>query len=71
MQRTDLIPKYVCACCILHNICLIRNDQIDIPIIVNTNEPTQHGIGNVSEILREEGINKRNAIVYYLQNNQL
>lgn len=23
MTRTDMIPKYVIACCILHNICLI------------------------------------------------
>lgn len=71
MRRTDLIPKYVCACCILHNICLIRNDHIDIPIIVDINERTQHGIENISEMLREEGTEKRNAIVYHLQNYQL
>jgi len=35
MQRTDLISKYIIACCILHNICLLKNDMIDIPIIVN------------------------------------
>lgn len=34
-RRIDLIPKYIIACCILHNICLIKNYLIDIPIIVN------------------------------------
>lgn len=68
MKRTDLIPKYICACCILHNICLIRNDHIDVPIIVQPNEPVQNAIQNVPEALREEGIEKRNAILYHLQN---
>lgn len=73
MRRTDLIPKYVCACCILHNICIIRNDYIDIPIIVDINECTQHGTENISEMLRQEGIEKRKAIVSsnHLQNYQL
>ena len=35
MTRTDLIPYYVDCCCILNNICLIREDNfeflIDIP----------------------------------------
>jgi len=69
MRRTDLIPKYICACCVLHNICLIRNTYIDnIPIIVQPNEPVQNEIENIPEIIREEGIEKRNAIVYHLQN---
>jgi len=33
MTRTDLIAKYIC--CILHNICSLYNDMIDIPIIIN------------------------------------
>src|SRR5436190_18983820 len=35
MRRTDLIPKYIIACCILHNICILQNDMINIPIIIN------------------------------------
>ncbi|CAI6359314.1 unnamed protein product [Macrosiphum euphorbiae] len=27
MKRVDLIPKYIIACCILHNICLLQNDE--------------------------------------------
>lgn len=69
MRRTDLIPKYICACCILHNICLIHNDHFDISIIVQQNQPVrnQH-VENAPEALREENIEKLNAIVYYLQN---
>lgn len=35
MTRIDLIPKYIVACCIMHNICLLHNDMIDISIIIN------------------------------------
>lgn len=34
MKRIDLIPKYIMACCVLHNICIMRNDLIEIPVIV-------------------------------------
>lgn len=68
MRRTDLIPKYICAYCVLHNICLIRNDWINIPIIVHIDEPMQRNMENILQISREEGIDKRNAIVYHLQN---
>ncbi|CAI6373933.1 unnamed protein product [Macrosiphum euphorbiae] len=27
MERVDLIPKYIIACCVLHNICLLKNDD--------------------------------------------
>ncbi|XP_031354630.1 putative nuclease HARBI1 isoform X1 [Photinus pyralis] len=27
MTREDLIPKYIITCCILHNICLLKQDQ--------------------------------------------
>lgn len=33
--RTNLILKYIVACCILHNICILQKDFIDIPIILN------------------------------------
>lgn len=30
MDRVDLIPEFIMACCILHNICFLKND--DFPI---------------------------------------
>lgn len=71
MRRTDLIPKYIIACCILHNICVINNDFVDVPIIVQENEFVQNAvqIEAIPQNIREEGIEKRNAILYFLQNN--
>lgn len=34
MRRTDLIFYYIIACCILHNICLMRRDEIEYPVIL-------------------------------------
>jgi len=61
MTRTDLIAKYVVACCILHNICLLHNDIMDIPLIVNEIQfaPIHNVIHHEN---REQGIQKRNVI---------
>lgn len=32
MERVDLIPAHVLACCILHNICLEKHDAFDFEI---------------------------------------
>ncbi|XP_066596902.1 putative nuclease HARBI1 [Prorops nasuta] len=70
MIRTDLIPRYIIACCILHNICILKDDLIDIPILVhelrrvnNLNDSMRN-----ANILKTEGIEKRNAITYLLSN---
>lgn len=28
MERIDLIPTFILACCVLHNICLLRGDEL-------------------------------------------
>jgi len=66
MRRTDLIPKYIIACCILHNICLLQNDMIDIPIIINEPNIAQLQLEENGE--QREGIEKRNGIMYLLPN---
>lgn len=63
MQITDLIPKYITACCIMYNMCL-NNDIIDIPIIVNELNIMQEAEIKDNAAYRE-GIEKRNAIMYY------
>lgn len=30
MDRVDLIPDFIMACCILHNICFLKNDDFTI-----------------------------------------
>lgn len=61
-HRTDLLPKYIIACCILHNICLLQNDIIDIPIIANEADDIERA-RIVNENVNQEGVNKRNAII--------
>lgn len=70
MTRTDLIPKYIVACCILHNICLLHDDIIDIPIVINEAQYIRNQ--DIIDIQnREEGIQKRNVIAYSLMNPHL
>jgi len=67
MRRIDLIPRYIIACCVLHNICILNEDFIDIPIIIEENinefDVVQH---NENEQDVQGGLEKRNAIVYIL-----
>lgn len=30
MDRVDLIPMFIIACCVMHNICLLRGDEIEL-----------------------------------------
>lgn len=69
MQRTDLISKYIIACCILHNICLLRGDMMDIPVIVNEPNIEQGPQILEDDAAQRDGVEKRNAIMYFLQNN--
>lgn len=62
MTRTNLIPYYIITCCVLHNICLLRNDDIEISIIVpeilHDMEPL-----DIPNALKEEGNIKRNRLI--------
>ncbi|XP_044733226.1 putative nuclease HARBI1 [Chrysoperla carnea] len=60
MNRTDLIPEFIIACCVMHNICLSRNDEFPVEEIIEQN-------GNINEmnynrILPADGVDKRNRI---------
>lgn len=62
MRKIDLIPNYIMACCVLHNICLMRNDMIEIPIIVE--DQIQNNIDdlNLNILLHTQGKEKRDWI---------
>lgn len=32
MNRVSLIPKHIIACCVLHNVCLMRGDELAVEI---------------------------------------
>lgn len=62
MTRTDLIPKYIMACCVLHNVCLFFNDVIVMPIENGQIYLDERGRDNIDPLLRMQGIQKRLAI---------
>lgn len=54
MERVDLIPEFIIACCVLHNICLLHNDfsstdlrplethNVNLPSIERKDDDTGH-----------------------------
>lgn len=62
MRRIDLIPKYIMACCVLHNICIMRNDMIEIPIIAEDRIENNVEDINFNVFLHTEGKEKRDRI---------
>lgn len=68
MRRTDLIPYYVLACCILHNICLKEGDRFEYPIIVPDNAVNLEPL-DIDNALKEQGIIKRERIMQFISEN--
>lgn len=62
MTKTSLIPYYIITCCILHNICLLRNDCIEITIIVPEILHEMKPL-DMANNLKEEGNIKRNRLM--------
>lgn len=61
MTRVDLMAKYIVACCVIHNICILREDEITI---ITIPEFTQENNRNdVREVRRNAGILKRDIIM--------
>ncbi|XP_018363689.1 PREDICTED: putative nuclease HARBI1, partial [Trachymyrmex cornetzi] len=74
MKRTDLIAKYIIACCVLHNICILHRDLMDDLIVVleeNQNQINRDELNVQNNEDRQEGIEKRIAITYALKNGQI
>jgi len=68
MKRVDLMAEYIVACCVIHNICLLREDEITIiPIISLTDDPMQNCHDNNQRQLNNNGIHKRNMVMHMLQ----
>lgn len=72
MTRTDLIPKYIIACCILHNICILQKDFVEIPIIVNESQLIPYNNIPYNNIERKnQGTEKRSTIMYSLMHGNI
>ncbi|XP_066600973.1 putative nuclease HARBI1 [Prorops nasuta] len=66
MRRTDLIPYYIIACCVLHNVCLLCEDEeIDVPIILNEDFENSGPLAITPE-QHQDGIIRRDEIKNYL-----
>lgn len=65
MTRVNLIPMHILACCVLHNLCLMRSDDLDLEM----NEDVQEIDHMINENVRdaEIGIAKRDLIAERLR----
>lgn len=66
MERIDLVPDFILACCILHNICIMRGDEftdIDYEIVTGTDpEVVRHPIRVELAAANRRGVTKRDYI---------
>ncbi|XP_066596578.1 putative nuclease HARBI1 [Prorops nasuta] len=61
MQRLDLIPMHILACCILHNICLLQNDELIVEEISSA-EPNICVDNHTNASITAAAKSKRNLI---------
>lgn len=59
MDRVDLIPMFIIACCVMHNICLLRGDEIELNEI---NETENNNLHQGVAPFEQAGVAKRNLI---------
>lgn len=67
-KRTDLMPYYVIACCILHNICIMKDDLIDIPVLVNHEIPAMDVYIEMNNAIKVAGMEKRERFKNFMNN---
>lgn len=66
MRRTDLIPFYITAVCVLHNICQKRNDDFEYPLIEPDAPEDYPEPIYVEHIQKINGVLKREEIMHTL-----
>ncbi|TGZ47254.1 Uncharacterized protein DBV15_12955 [Temnothorax longispinosus] len=62
---TDIkkVPEFILACCVLHNICLLQNDEMPIGVQFRHDEEVDHVIhGNAIELGKQKRITIMNAL---------
>ncbi|XP_023247672.1 protein ANTAGONIST OF LIKE HETEROCHROMATIN PROTEIN 1-like [Copidosoma floridanum] len=70
MRRTDLLPFYILATCVLHNICLKREDTFEYPIVIPDTENEYPEPLAVNADQKRLGEAKRRELVLTLQRNR-
>lgn len=68
MARTDLIPKTILACCVLHNICLTDNDSaFTIECIEEGRFEINDDVNMDHAYVEENGLQKRDTLMLNIQ----
>lgn len=68
MTREHMMAEYIVACCVLHNICMLRRDDIDVITLVTTNRQDEIDQDNIPEPRGNvSGVCKRNMVMNMLQ----
>lgn len=63
LTDTKKIPEFILACCVLHNICLLQNDEMPIGVQLRYNEEVDFVMyGNAIELGKEKRITIMNAL---------
>ncbi|XP_011698424.1 PREDICTED: putative nuclease HARBI1 isoform X1 [Wasmannia auropunctata] len=65
MSRVDLMAKYIVACCVIHNICTLRGDEIDVVLLPSLSEEnvTDSVLHQSRQNRQNIGVHKRNLIM--------
>lgn len=67
MFRIDLVAEYVVACCVIHNICILREDElVVIPVLAAADNLNKTCHVNERQ-LNVNGVCKRNIIMNTMQ----
>ncbi|XP_018307793.1 putative nuclease HARBI1 [Mycetomoellerius zeteki] len=66
MVRVDLMPEYIVACCVIHNICILRRDELIVIPLIAPEEVTVQDY-DINQRQDAIGICKRNMIMHTLQ----
>lgn len=67
MSRVDLMAEYIIACCVIHNICTLKRDELNIITISSCSHENVTDRNFLHERRQNTGINKRNLIMNTLQ----
>ncbi|TGZ50293.1 Uncharacterized protein DBV15_12233 [Temnothorax longispinosus] len=63
LTDTKKVPEFILACCVLHNICLLQNDEMPIDVQFRHDEEVDHIIhGNAIELGKQKRITIMNAL---------
>lgn len=63
MSRVDLMAEYIVACCVIHNICTLRGDEVDVVVIPALPEHNMIDHHVLHEVRQNVGVHKRNLIM--------